>query len=87
MSEGATEQQQQASSVSGAAVALFEKGRAELGKVISGQVEMIDQALLTLLCGGHALVEGVPGVAKTLTVKTLAHFSRSTSGACKGRRT
>ena len=55
-------------------VALFEKGRAELGKVISGQVEMIDQALLTLLCGGHALVEGVPGVAKTLTVKTLARF-------------
>jgi MoxR-like ATPase len=57
-----------------AAIALFEKGRAELGKVISGQVEMIDQALLTLLCGGHALIEGVPGVAKTLTVKTLARF-------------
>jgi MoxR-like ATPase len=57
-----------------AAITLFEKGRAELGKVISGQVEMIDQALLTLLCGGHALVEGVPGVAKTLTVKTLARF-------------
>jgi MoxR-like ATPase len=58
----------------GAATALFEKGRAELGKVISGQLEMIDQALLTLLCGGHALVEGVPGVAKTLTVKMLARF-------------
>src|ERR1700741_1947239 len=57
-----------------AASALFEKGRTELGKVISGQLEMIDQALLTLLCGGHALVEGVPGVAKTLTVKTLARF-------------
>ena len=57
-----------------AVIALFEKGRAELGKVISGQVEMIDQALLTLLCGGHALIEGVPGVAKTLTVKTLARF-------------
>lgn len=53
---------------------LFARGRAELGKVISGQVELIDQALLTLLCGGHALIEGVPGVAKTLTVKTLAHF-------------
>jgi len=63
-------QEQQA----GAATALFDKGRAELGKVISGQLEMIDQALLTLLCGGHALVEGVPGVAKTLTVKTLARF-------------
>ena len=63
-------QEQQA----GAAAALFDKGRAELGKVISGQLEMIDQALLTLLCGGHSLVEGVPGVAKTLTVKTLARF-------------
>lgn len=57
-----------------AVMALFERGRAELGKVISGQRDMIDQALLTLLCGGHALVEGVPGVAKTLTVKTLARF-------------
>jgi MoxR-like ATPase len=57
-----------------ATTALFARGRVELGKVISGQVEMIDQALLTLLCGGHALVEGVPGVAKTLTVKTLARF-------------
>ena len=35
---------------------------------------MIDQALLTVLCGGHALIEGVPGVAKTLAVKTLARF-------------
>jgi MoxR-like ATPase len=35
---------------------------------------LIEQALLTLLCGGHALVEGVPGVAKTLAVKTLARF-------------
>src|SRR6201998_4859846 len=57
-----------------AAQEVFTRGRAELGKVISGQVELIDQALLTLLCGGHALIEGVPGVAKTLTVKTLARF-------------
>ncbi len=53
---------------------LFELGRAEIGKVIAGQGELIDQALLTLLCGGHALVEGVPGVAKTLAVKTLSRF-------------
>ncbi len=53
---------------------LFEHGRAQIGQVISGQQEMIDQALLTLLCGGHALIEGVPGVAKTLAVKTLARF-------------
>jgi len=72
--EGPEQDRQQELPEARAAVTLFEKGRAELGKVISGQVEMIDQALLTLLCGGHALVEGVPGVAKTLTVKTLARF-------------
>ena len=64
----------QAIQESGPAAELFAVGRAELGKVISGQTELIDQALLTLLCGGHALVEGVPGVAKTLTVKVLARF-------------
>jgi MoxR-like ATPase len=53
---------------------LFERGRAQIGQVIAGQEEMIDQSLLTLLCGGHALIEGVPGVAKTLAVKTLARF-------------
>jgi hypothetical protein len=53
---------------------LFEQGRAEIGRVIAGQQELVEQALLTLLCGGHALVEGVPGVAKTLAVKTLARF-------------
>ncbi len=55
-------------------LALFEQGHAQIGLVIAGQEELIDQALLTLLCGGHALVEGVPGVAKTLAVKTLARF-------------
>jgi MoxR-like ATPase len=53
---------------------LFEQGREQIGRVIAGQQELIEQALLTLLCGGHALVEGVPGVAKTLAVKTLARF-------------
>lgn len=67
-------EEEQAIAEHGAAAELFARGRAELGKVISGQMELIDQALLTLLCGGHALIEGVPGVAKTLTVKTLARF-------------
>jgi MoxR-like ATPase len=57
-----------------ATLQLFEQGRAQIGRVIAGQQELIEQALLTLLCGGHALVEGVPGVAKTLAVKTLARF-------------
>ncbi len=57
-----------------ASLELFRSGRGELGRVLAGQDELIEQALLTLLCGGHALIEGVPGVAKTLAVKTLARF-------------
>src|SRR5271154_1123007 len=57
-----------------AALQVFEQGREQIGRVIAGQQELVEQALLTLLCGGHALVEGVPGVAKTLAVKTLARF-------------
>jgi MoxR-like ATPase len=53
---------------------LFARGQQEIGRVIAGQEEAIAQALMTMLCGGHALVEGVPGVAKTLAVKTLARF-------------
>ncbi len=45
--------------------------RFELAKVILGQDAVIDQVLITLLCGGHALLEGVPGVAKTLTIRSL----------------
>ena len=48
--------------------------RTELSKVIVGQREVIDQLLVALVCGGHALLEGVPGLAKTLTVKTLARI-------------
>ena len=43
----------------------------ELGKVILGQEAVIEQVLITLLCGGHALLEGLPGVAKTLTIRAL----------------
>ncbi len=51
---------------------LVEHARREMARVIVGQNEMLDQLLLVLLCGGHALLEGVPGLAKTLAVKTLA---------------
>src|ERR1043165_9334772 len=46
----------------------------ELGKVIVGQTEPIEQILVALLAEGHALIEGVPGTAKTLTVKTLSRI-------------
>jgi MoxR-like ATPase len=45
---------------------------AETGKVIVGQKYLVERALIGLLTGGHVLVEGVPGLAKTLTIKTLA---------------
>lgn len=50
--------------------------RAEMAKAIVGQREAMDQLLLVLLCGGHALVEGVPGLAKTLAVKALAQVGK-----------
>jgi MoxR-like ATPase len=50
--------------------------RAELAKVIVGQTEVLDQLLVVMLCGGHALLEGVPGTAKTLTIKALARITQ-----------
>jgi MoxR-like ATPase len=46
----------------------------ELAKVIVGQKELIKNLFICLLCGGHALIEGVPGLGKTLTVKTLSRI-------------
>jgi len=46
--------------------------RNEISKVIVGQSKMVDLLLIALLCDGHVLIEGVPGVAKTLTAKLLA---------------
>jgi MoxR-like ATPase len=46
--------------------------RNEISKVIVGQSKMVDLLLIGLLCDGHVLIEGVPGVAKTLTAKLLA---------------
>jgi MoxR-like ATPase len=45
---------------------------AEMGKVVVGQQHMVERLLIGLLTGGHVLLEGVPGLAKTLTCKTLA---------------
>src|SRR5215510_6510989 len=51
--------------------AFVERLTTEVGKVIVGQTYMIERILIGLLCGGHVLLEGVPGLAKTLTVHTL----------------
>jgi MoxR-like ATPase len=50
----------------------FQALRAEVGKVLVGQDELVHRLLLGFLAGGHVLVEGVPGLAKTLAVRTLA---------------
>jgi MoxR-like ATPase len=50
----------------------FDLLRSEIGKVIVGQREILDDTLIALIAGGHVLLEGVPGLGKTLTVRTLA---------------
>jgi MoxR-like ATPase len=50
----------------------FYRLRNEISKVIVGQEEILDDMLISLIAGGHVLLEGVPGLGKTLTVKTLA---------------
>jgi len=52
--------------------AFLDRIAAEVGKVIIGQKYMVERILIGLLTGGHVLLEGVPGLAKTLTVKTLS---------------
>jgi len=51
--------------------------RAEIEKVVVGQRELIDRMLIGLLCDGHILIEGLPGLAKTTAVKTLAATVRT----------
>ena len=49
------------------------QARTETGKVIIGQHDVVEKSLIAIFTGSHALIEGVPGVAKTLLVRTLAH--------------
>ncbi len=53
---------------------LIAHARAELGKAIAGQSAAIEEVLIAILCQGHALLEGVPGIAKTLMVKALGRL-------------
>ena len=53
---------------------LIAHARRELGLVIAGQGEVIEEVLIAVLCQGHALLEGVPGIAKTLIVKALGRL-------------
>jgi MoxR-like ATPase len=53
---------------------LIEQARTELGRVVCGQNAVIEEVLIAVLCQGHALLEGVPGTAKTLIVKALGRL-------------
>jgi MoxR-like ATPase len=53
---------------------LLNRARADLGRVIAGQNEVIGEVLLAVLTQGHALLEGVPGIAKTLIVKSVGRL-------------
>ena len=48
----------------------------EIGKVIIGQRDVVRQSMIAVACGGHCILRGVPGLAKTLLVKTLAQHSQ-----------
>jgi hypothetical protein len=54
---------------------LLKSARQEMAKRIVGQTEMIDGLLTALIAGGHILLEGVPGLAKTRAVKTMAEIT------------
>jgi len=62
--------------MSGEAGQFASHARAELAKAVVGQDNVMNQLLAVLLCGGHVLLEGVPGTAKTLAVKALARICR-----------
>jgi MoxR-like ATPase len=51
---------------------MFESLRSEIGKVIVGYEKIVEDVLICLFCGGHVLLEGVPGLGKTLLVRTLS---------------
>jgi len=52
----------------------FEKVKAEIGRAIVGHKELIEQVFTALVCGGHCLLEGVPGLGKTLMVRSLGEI-------------
>jgi len=54
--------------------AIFENLYKEIGKVVVGQQQVLEETFITMLCNGNALLEGYPGLAKTLAIRTLAQI-------------
>ena len=67
---GSTQRKLSATKVREIAV-LLQEVRTEIGKAFVGQEQVVNELLCALLCNGHVLLEGVPGIAKTLAIKTL----------------
>ena len=61
-------------------IVVYNEFKNEIAKVIVGQEEVVQQVLISIFCNGHCLLVGVPGLAKTLLVNTIA----SSKGSCKG---
>ncbi|MEO1998229.1 MAG: AAA family ATPase, partial [Planctomycetaceae bacterium] len=66
-------QEREAQAIQGLANA-YSRMRQEIGKVIIGQQEIVDQLLIALFSRGHCLLVGVPGLAKTLLVSTISQI-------------
>ena len=52
----------------------FDELKSEMGRVIVGHSELVEQVFIALVCGGHCLLEGVPGLGKTLLVRSLGEI-------------
>lgn len=65
----------------------YQQIRQELAKVIVGQNDVIEQVLITMFARGHAPLEGVPGLAKTLLISSIAESLHRTFKASSSRRT
>ena len=60
--------------------------RAEMARVLVGQHALVDRLIVALLTGGHVLLEGMPGLAKTLALKTLAASGRAPASSASSSR-
>ena len=61
----------------------FDKLRKEIAKIIVGQDEVVEQLLIAIFSRGHCIIEGVPGLAKTLLIRTLRRLPGQGAGALR----